>query len=260
MILVGEPPHALTLPAPTKEVEVFKDTEDFPYLLHFPGAKLQHSTQKTAPLSIAPSGAPEIYVGPPVLEKYYEMPKGISPFELVTVYQQALQKAGWSIVRTAAGGDALVIAHYTQNGRDLYCYLHDGSFNVVDVGAQNKPNQLADVLDKDGHVAIYGIYFDVDKADIKSESETALQHILELLQQRPKLILEVQGHTDSTGSAEHNAQLSADRAASVKNWLTAHGVDAARLTTKGFGATLPIGDNKTPEGRAKNRRVELARQ
>jgi Outer membrane protein and related peptidoglycan-associated (lipo)proteins len=73
------------------------------------------------------------------------------------------------------------------------------------------------------------------------------------------LRLEVQGHTDDSGSPEHNAKLSGDRAASVKDWLTAHGIAASRLASKGYGATKPVADNHTPEGKAKNRRVELAR-
>ena len=73
------------------------------------------------------------------------------------------------------------------------------------------------------------------------------------------LRLEVQGHTDDSGSPEHNARLSGDRAASVKDWLIAHGIAASRLTSKGYGATKPVADNHTPGGRAKNRRVDLAR-
>ena len=92
---------------------------------------------------------------------------------------------------------------------------------------------------------------------LKPESEVALTHILELLKVEPKLGLEVQGHTDSTGKADHNQVLSEQRAASVVKWLVAHGVADKRLVPKGYGDTVPLGDNKTPDGRAKNRRVEL---
>lgn len=260
IIRVGEPPHSLNLPPPAAQVESVKNSEDFPYLLRFPGAKLVRTSESSAPISAAaPGSGAEVFVGPPVIEKWYEMPAGIAPLELVTVYQQALTKAGWTIIRTAVAGDGLLIAHYSQNGRDIYCYIHDGNLRVADVGAQNEANKLADQLDKDGHVAIYGIYFDTDKSLIKPESETALQHVLELMQQHPNLSLQVQGHTDSSGSPEHNQPLSAERAASVKSWLTSHGIVETRLTTQGFGATKPVADNKTPEGRAKNRRVELAK-
>src|SRR5262249_47255912 len=147
----------------------------------------------------------------------------------------ALTKAGWTIVRATAASDALVVAHYSKNSRDLYCSLHDGTFSVVDVGAANEAKALADALSKDGHVAIYGIYFDVDKAQLRPDSETALQHILELLKSDPALKVEVQGHTDNTGSSPHNLTLSNDRAASVKAWLMQHGIGDARLATKGYG-------------------------
>ena len=92
---------------------------------------------------------------------------------------------------------------------------------------------------------------------VRPDSETALQHILDLLKGDTKLTLEVQGHTDSTGTAARNTTLSDDRAASVKKWLVEHGVAGERLMAKGYGDAQPVGDNKTPEGRAKNRRVEL---
>ena len=74
------------------------------------------------------------------------------------------------------------------------------------------------------------------------------------------LRLEIQGHTDNTGTPQHNEALSAARAASVQAWLTAHGIATDRLTSKGYAATMPVADNRSPEGRAKNRRrVELAK-
>ena len=106
-------------------------------------------------------------------------------------------------------------------------------------------------------MALYGIYFDTDKATLKPESEVALQHILELLKGNAGMKLEVQGHTDNTGTPAHNLPLSDQRAAAVKGWLVDHGIVATRLTPKGYGETVPVGDNHTPEGRAKNRRVEL---
>jgi len=72
--------------------------------------------------------------------------------------------------------------------------------------------------------------------------------------------LRVEGHTDNQGSAAANQALSEKRAQAVVAWLTSHGVAAARLTAKGFGQTKPVADNAAEEGRAKNRRVELAKQ
>ena len=228
-------------------------------MLKFPGYTLKRSAQRLdATLdATAPGGAKEQLVGPPVDEKIYDQPASMSTYELMVVYRDALTKAGWTIIRTAAASDALVVAHYAKNGRDLYCYLHDGTFRVADVGAANDAKKLTDALAKDGHVAIYGIYFDVDKATLRPDSETALQHILQLLRDSQALAVEVQGHTDNTGTAARNVVLSDERSASVRTWLIGHGVAPARLTAKGYGDTQPVGDNKTPEGRAKNRRVEL---
>jgi Outer membrane protein and related peptidoglycan-associated (lipo)proteins len=82
---------------------------------------------------------------------------------------------------------------------------------------------------------------------------------LELLKQHPDWTLTIEGHTDSTATPEHNAQLSAKRAEAVKAWLVSAGTGAARLTSQGLGATKPIATNDSALGRASNRRVELVR-
>jgi outer membrane protein OmpA-like peptidoglycan-associated protein len=79
-----------------------------------------------------------------------------------------------------------------------------------------------------------------------------------VLAQQPALKVEVQGHTDSVGNDAYNQSLSQSRAQSVAAWLAAHGIAAARLSSKGYGKNQPIDDNSTDEGRARNRRVEIA--
>jgi outer membrane protein OmpA-like peptidoglycan-associated protein len=254
---VGLPPHPLTLVPPGPTPEEVGEGEDFPHLARFPGSKLTKTESHAGrSFNVAPTGAEDL-VGPPVVLKTYVVPKEMSTYEYMVVYRDALTKAGWTIIKAVAASDALVVAHYANNGRDVYCYLHGDTTMVADVGAQNEANRLADALRKESHVAIYGIYFDVDKSTLRPDSETALQHIFELLNADPGLKVEVQGHTDNTGTAAHNQTLSQERADSVKRWLVEHAVDGSRLTTKGYGDTQPVGDNKTPEGRAKNRRVEL---
>ena len=85
-----------------------------------------------------------------------------------------------------------------------------------------------------------------------------LERVRDLLDKDKTLNVEVQGHTDDVGTAPYNLALSDARAASVVAWLTQHGVAPGRLSPKGYGLTMPIADNKTDEGRAKNRRVEIA--
>ncbi len=112
-----------------------------------------------------------------------------------------------------------------------------------------------------GHVALYGIYFDTDKTDLKPESAPTIQEISKLLKQEPKLTLYVVGHTDNVGGYEYNMDLSARRAAAVvKELTTRQGVDAKRLKPAGTGPLSPVAPNDTEEGHAKNRRVELVKQ
>jgi flagellar motor protein MotB len=123
----------------------------------------------------------------------------------------------------------------------------------------------ADALAKDiartGHIAVYGIYFETDKADVKPESEPILKEIAKLLQQNPKLKLYVVGHTDNVGNLTYNMKLSQARAdAVVKVLVSKYGADVNQLKAHGVGPLAPVASNKTEEGRAKNRRVELVEQ
>ena len=109
-----------------------------------------------------------------------------------------------------------------------------------------------------GKVAIYGIYFDFNKADVKPESEPTLTEISKLLKQNPTLNLYIVGHTDNIGPLNANMDLSQRRAEAVLQVLiTKHGIDKKRLAAHGVGPLCPAAPNTTEEGRAKNRRVEL---
>ncbi len=120
---------------------------------------------------------------------------------------------------------------------------------------------LAGDIERAGHVAVYGIYFDTGKAEVKPDSETTLGEIAKLLQQNPKLKLHVIGHTDNVGELAMNMDLSRRRAEAVVQVLTTkHGVAAARVHSDGVGPYAPVASNDTDEGRAKNRRVELVKQ
>jgi len=120
--------------------------------------------------------------------------------------------------------------------------------------------EMQAALDNDGRVAVYGINFDTDKDTLKPGAEEVIVEIVKLLQNNESLQLEIQGHTDNTGGADHNLDLSERRAATVKRFLLLYGIDDSRLTTKGYGMTQPIADNSTEEGRAENRRVELVKR
>ena len=120
---------------------------------------------------------------------------------------------------------------------------------------------MANDIDEKGSVRIYGVHFDTDKAKIKEKSETTLDEIAKFMKQNPGLNLRVVGHTDATGSMEHNMDLSKKRARAVVEFLTSQkGVSADRLTSYGVGPLAPVASNEEKDGRALNRRVELVKK
>ncbi|MEJ7735097.1 MAG: OmpA family protein, partial [Polyangiaceae bacterium] len=102
------------------------------------------------------------------------------------------------------------------------------------------------------------IHFETDSAKIMGDSNQLMEEIADTMQRSPNLKkIEIQGHTDNTGTREHNATLSDQRANSVKAWLQSAGVDGSRLTAKGYGQDRPLAPNVTAANRAKNRRVQF---
>lgn len=116
---------------------------------------------------------------------------------------------------------------------------------------------LYDKLLTDGKIITYGITFDVGKSTIKPESMGTINEIFSIMQQHTELKFSVEGHTDNTGNSSMNQALSESRAKAVCDKLQQMGISPDRLTAKGHGMSKPIDTNATPEGRAKNRRVEF---
>jgi outer membrane protein OmpA-like peptidoglycan-associated protein len=130
-------------------------------------------------------------------------------------------------------------------------------FPVPTAAAGSLENRLA----KDRQALVYGIYFKFNRADIRPVSEPVLKEIAGILKKNPDWKLTIVGHTDNVGRDAANLDLSRRRAQSVKAALVqSYAIDGSRLTTGGFGASQPQAKNDTPEGRARNRRVELTRQ
>ena len=106
-------------------------------------------------------------------------------------------------------------------------------------------------------VSLPDILFDLNEATLKNEAKVVIAKLAGILLILPELNLRVEGHTDSTGSADYNQGLSERRATSVRDFLAQQGIDGQRMVAVGYGLTRPVADNSTREGRARNRRVEI---
>ena len=178
---------------------------------------------------------------------------------------------GTTVYEYEDGGIQYVTLKVTKGGAETWAYVYGADNGMYTVRLVEKQSMKQDVtanaeamaagLADTGRIALYGIYFDTDKAELKPASEPTLQEIAKLLKTDAKLKLCVVGHTDNQGAFEHNVKLSQARAAAVVTALTKkHGVAAARLTPFGAGPTSPVASNASDGGRAKNRRVELVAQ
>jgi OOP family OmpA-OmpF porin len=159
--------------------------------------------------------------------------------------------------KTEGGRETYAAVLVSANNNNIYAQL-----TVAQLGAiENKmvdAAAMAKGLGDKGHIALYGIYFDTDKATIKPESAPTLAEMAKLLNGQPKLNVFIVGHTDSQGSFEHNMTLSRQRAEAVAAALAgSYKIARTRLRTAGVGYLAPVGSNASDEGRALNRRVEL---
>ncbi len=166
------------------------------------------------------------------------------------------------------GGDRATVLKFKKGGKEVWAVVHpfNAANNYVLHIAERQAmkqevvaNELLDQLNKNGYVALY-INFDTGKSTIKADSQATLEQVAQMLKAAPELKIEVGGHTDDVGKADANQKLSEGRAQAVVAELTKRGIAAGRLTAKGYGQSKPVADNRTEEGRAKNRRVELVKK
>lgn len=192
----------------------------------------------------------------------------VSNLELIRNYTSAV---------TAIGGEVTYEGRYSASmkaivgDREVWVEVKPGagrSYQLYILEKQTMSQQvvadatalLAD-LDRVGHTVLHGILFDTDSAVVKSESKAALTEIAKLLHDNRDMTAFIVGHTDMTGSFEHNVDLSNRRAVAVVEALvTDHGISGERLTPRGVGPFAPIGSNDSEAGRALNRRVELVKK
>lgn len=137
--------------------------------------------------------------------------------------------------------------------------FHSENFDIPDGSAYNLINKTIELknIAVGSKIALRNIFFDVGKATLRSESNAELDRLVKLLKDVPALKVEISGHTDNTGSASLNENLSQNRAEAVVNYLKGKGIKAGRLTAKGYGSSRPVASNASSDGRQENRRTEF---
>ena len=199
-------------------------------------------------------------------QKEYEGKR--SDLQVSRNYSNAMKKIGGSVYE---GREDYTYMKLLKDGKEIWAYVqHYRGDNIrVEIIEKEAMKQeivadskfMAEGISSTGHVAIYGIYFDFNKSDIKPESDPALQEINKLLSNNPNLKVFIVGHTDNVGGVDYNMKLSQARAdAVVKALTTKYKVNPQSLKAYGVGQLAPVAPNKTEDGRAKNRRVELVEQ
>jgi OmpA-OmpF porin, OOP family len=165
------------------------------------------------------------------------------------------------------GQDAPIVGSHLFYVKDKNTWMIlDNSNNIVQLTFLEQKNmeqlvtagQLLDQINKQGFANL-NVNFDTNKSIIKDSDKAAINEVVTLLKNDPKLKLSVEGHTDNVGAAGANKSLSQARSDSLLAYMVAAGVPAGRLVAKGFGSEVPVADNRSEEGKAKNRRVELVK-
>jgi len=192
-----------------------------------------------------------------------------SPLQKIRNYENAAKASGGQVVWDSINGsnEGEVTLRLRKGASEVWVYINaytsEYSLDIIEKGAMQQEvtvdaSAMASSIADTGSVAIYGINFDTARSDIKPESEPVITEIAKLLSNNPALKVGIVGHTDMIGDATSNMKLSQARAQSVINELVSkHSISAARLVAFGAGPWAPVASNKSDDGRAKNRRVEL---
>jgi OmpA-OmpF porin, OOP family len=243
-------------------------SKDHPLLSRIPGYYISEQINKDFDVYTSPYIETDNVWEGKLTQTNYSAKEGSKEFSFIQIvrnYENAVKKLGGKILLSET---RILNAKIEKNKAVTYVSVeafNDGrDYTLIIV--ENKPMEDEVTIDaaslnkgisETGKIAVYGIYFDTGKSDIKPESKPTIDEIVKMLKQNSTLKLFVVGHTDSDGKLESNMKLSSDRAASVVKALIENGIQAARLKSSGVGPYCPVESNHTEGGKAKNRRVEL---
>lgn len=193
----------------------------------------------------------------------------MSDVQIFRNFDNALKKINAKIVgKVVASGNSysFICAKIEKGNQETWVRIQASSpeyyITIVEREAMKQyiqANEILDALNKDGFIALE-ILFDTGKSTIKTESQPIIDEIFSLLNTNKELKVSIEGHTDNVGNPESNKKLSNDRAKSVMNALISKGISKDRLSAVGWGQERPVADNRTEEGKAKNRRVEIVKK
>jgi len=241
------------------------------------------------PINTQDQSTKSVEVEGPVEWLSYEVNEGTKPpsgLQIMRNFEAAAKKAGGTVEGQYPGwckgnydpehmprmGNSCLsyglTLKFARGGKEVWVFVqaseNDGNY-VMTVSEREEMkqdiavNELADKLAKDGFIALY-INFETAKATINADSAKTLDAAAGALKASGDIRVEVAGHTDNVGTPEANLKLSQERAQAVMTALVERGIAPGRLTAKGYGQTTPVADNRSEDGRAKNRRVELVKK
>jgi OmpA-OmpF porin, OOP family len=243
--------------------------KDHPLLSRMPGYYISECTQNFNKLDFFNAKGEDVSVEGNLTYIWYIFnpesgKKEPSFLQIVKNYANAIIKIGGKKIYEDGGlgcyelnknGKEYKIKVVCTNNSDYMLYVLEMEAMKQEITA----NEMLDALNKDGYIAL-NILFETGKSTIQQESLPIVDQIFELMKSDLTLKISIEGHTDNVGDAASNKNLSNDRAKAVMDALIAKGVDKTRMSFVGWGQEKPVADNRTDEGKAKNRRVEIVKK
>jgi OmpA-OmpF porin, OOP family len=250
-----------------------KGTKDHPLFTRMPGYWIHGCDQRefdAHKFTIAPGKTIEVE-GKYYSVRYYPqntLTQKPSELQILRNFENAVVKLGGKLLTKDKSRETLTLI---RDGKEYWIevwaeFTGKYGLNIMEKGTMAQDivanaDAFANDLKATGHSAVYGIYFDTGKFDLKSESNQAVGEIAKLLKNDAGLKVYIVGHTDNVGTVDANKVLSEKRANAVVHALISdHGISVSRLMAFGNGPYAPVSTNETDEGKAKNRRVEIVKQ